>query len=267
MNEDEKIDRALDQAFIEKCSEREEPQGNGPWKWQLIRQLERIASALEGKNDMQEIKTGPTKEIEITVNQDDRGGKAFCPVVERSTKFSHGSSSKGADSSVLCEVLSENVEKHPEENRTRLAKRQAKAPVRHATQALVKSYCDAFKLRYGLNPPIDGKAAGLATNLLKTLPLERAILLVQAYIQMDERWFIEKCHDFPTFTQNITKVAVALFNGTNDPQEKSYWARIFGGTGDQGNISAAGEGAPIQLAEQAQPALSPAIVDGATACK
>lgn len=105
--------------------------------------------------------------------------------------------------------------------------------------ALIAAYCDAFKARYGMNPPIDGKTAGLALQVLKTVPLHRAAELVQAYLQMDEQWFKTKCHDFPTFVQNLTKVAVALFNGTGDPHEKNYWQKVFGGNDGQDGLHGA----------------------------
>jgi hypothetical protein len=92
---------------------------------------------------------------------------------------------------------------------------------------LIATYCEAFKSRYGTNPVVDGKAVGLASNILRTVPLQRAQELVQAYLQMEDRWFLTKCHDFGTFVQNISKVSVALANGTQDPQERAYWNKVF----------------------------------------
>ena len=101
---------------------------------------------------------------------------------------------------------------------------------------LIATYCDAYKLRYGISPPITGQVAGQAKNLLGTIPLDRACEMVQAYLQMEDRWFLTKCHDFPTFAGNLGKVAVSLANGTAEPHEKRFWERVFGGQNGKGDV-------------------------------
>jgi hypothetical protein len=58
----------------------------------------------------------------------------------------------------------------------------------------VAAYVKAFQAKYGneTRPQITGKVAGQIQNLLKSVPLERAIQLVQVYLQMDDRWFETK---------------------------------------------------------------------------
>lgn len=94
-------------------------------------------------------------------------------------------------------------------------------------RAFLGLYCDAFKARYGTNPIIDGKSAGLVSNVLKVIPLERAQDLVQAYLQMDSPWFKTRCHDLVCFSQNLSLIAVALASGSQNPADKIFWENIF----------------------------------------
>ena len=53
--------------------------------------------------------------------------------------------------------------------------------------------------------------------------LDRACDLIQVYLQMDDPWFVTKCHDFTTFVSNIQKVSLALDTGEapGKPKRKS----------------------------------------------
>lgn len=108
-----------------------------------------------------------------------------------------------------------------------------------ATAKLVAAYCDAYKERHGSFPVVDGKAAGIARNLLRTLSLERAQDLVQAYLQMDTPWFRTRGWALDTLAQNLNVVALSLANGTKEPGDREYWTKVFGGgeTNDKGRIS------------------------------
>lgn len=96
-------------------------------------------------------------------------------------------------------------------------------------QDFIATYCEAYKKRYGVNPIVTPKDGGICQRLLKAVPLEKAKDLIQAYLQIEDRWFMTKCHDLVTFEQNLGKVAVALANGTKDPHEKDFWKKVFGG--------------------------------------
>jgi hypothetical protein len=98
-----------------------------------------------------------------------------------------------------------------------------------ASGQLLRAYCDAFKSRYGTRPVVDGKMVGLCKQVVLAVgSAEKACLLVQAYLQMEDRWFLTKCHDFVTFHQNMGKVAVSLASGTQDPHERKFWNTVFG---------------------------------------
>lgn len=97
-------------------------------------------------------------------------------------------------------------------------------------QVFIATYCEAYKSRYGVNPIVTPKDGGICQRLLKAVPIEKARHLIQAYLQMEDRWFMTKCHDLVTFEQNLGKVAIALANGTKDPHEKDFWKHVFGGS-------------------------------------
>lgn len=98
---------------------------------------------------------------------------------------------------------------------------------------LIAAYCEAFKSRYGENPVIDGKTQGLARQMARHVPLEKAKQLVQVYVQMQDSWFVTKHHDFATFAQNISKVAVAAARGENrKTADTTDWNKVFQGGGN-----------------------------------
>lgn len=252
---------------LKRIRDREEPGTAGPWKWQLIGVLERIARALEDANEAPRCLP-----VGLATNQVE---KQEVPVVPLSAQAQGGvqratTAKRGPDGRFL-KKPAERCKKTKEMDLMPASSSSSdqltvvgteRAPGKSSAATLIAAYCDAFRARYGMNPPIDGKAAGLAKNLLRSIPLEKACLLVQAYLQLEDQWFLTKCHDFPTFIQNLTKVAVALSHGAADPQERGYWARVFGGNDDQGSVSAAVQGAPGQLAQQDTAALPPASLDG-----
>lgn len=97
---------------------------------------------------------------------------------------------------------------------------------------LIAAYIRAFKAKYGdqTRPEITGKTAGQVKALLKSVPIERAVQLVQVYLQMDDRWFETKHHDFGTFIENLTKIGVAL--DTGQQPGGLDWSKVFGGAND-----------------------------------
>lgn len=95
---------------------------------------------------------------------------------------------------------------------------------------LIGVYISAFQLRYGkqARPDVGGKVQGLLKNLLKDHPAERLVGLIQAFLQMDDPWFVTKTHDFPTLYENVGKVQTALRNGTPRAEDNRYWEKVFG---------------------------------------
>lgn len=101
-------------------------------------------------------------------------------------------------------------------------------------RVLISKYVDAFRRRYGekTRPEITGKTAGQVGALLKSIPLARAIQLIQVYLQMDDPWFETKHHDFGTFVENLTKVGVAL--DTGKAPGGVDWSKVFGSANGPG---------------------------------
>jgi DNA-binding transcriptional regulator YhcF (GntR family) len=79
-------------------------------------------------------------------------------------------------------------------------------------RSFIAHYCEAYKAKYKTNPVIDGRAAGIAQRIVKSIGLEKAKLFIERYLEMNDQWFITKHHDLHTFEGNLNKVAV--FEGT-----------------------------------------------------
>ena len=91
-------------------------------------------------------------------------------------------------------------------------------------QQVIKVFVNAHRTRYGnhTTPHIGPKEAGLAKNLLKTYKVEQLSLMFQVYVQMEDRYFLSKAHDLPTFCANINTVKLALQKGRKAPNEKGF---------------------------------------------
>jgi hypothetical protein len=94
----------------------------------------------------------------------------------------------------------------------------------------VKAYCEAYKAKYpGTTRPAcldDKKTFGQMQNFLKNRSVEKACDLIHVYLQMNDRWFEEKGHDFGTFLSNVTKIQAALETGRQKPNQKT-WQEIY----------------------------------------
>jgi hypothetical protein len=86
----------------------------------------------------------------------------------------------------------------------------------------IAAYVKAFQKRYGdkARPDLGGKVQGEIKRLLKDMPIERAINLVQVYLQMETPWFKTKCYDIGTFMQNLNPIGVALDTGSDESNNK-----------------------------------------------
>lgn len=85
----------------------------------------------------------------------------------------------------------------------------------------IATYATAWKARWKSRPDLRGKVQGQIKTFLADCPIDRACELIQVYCQMEEPFFVTKCHDFGTFLENIGKVNIALdtgqLPGTTDP--------------------------------------------------
>jgi len=94
-----------------------------------------------------------------------------------------------------------------------------------SSSRLIGEYAKAYKARYNASPVIDGPTQGSVKRILKSVSEQKAIDLVQAYLQMNEPWFVTKAHDFITFEKNLTKIGLALQKGVDlgaPPKKKTF---------------------------------------------
>lgn len=131
-----------------------------------------------------------------------------------------------------------DLDRKEENTNTTLASLGApSAPVQNPVGYFIGSYRTAFRKRYpGVDPDVRGKVQGQIKTLLKDYPLERAIQMIQAYLQMDGHrgWFRTKGHDFTTFIENLNPIAIALAQGeeSNAPINwEKFWAEQAGSAG------------------------------------
>lgn len=102
---------------------------------------------------------------------------------------------------------------------------QSASPLKGSSNSrLIAKYKTAYKARYNAYPVIDVKTQGLVKTILRSMSEEQACDMVQAFVQMNDPWFVKKAHDFPTFYENLTKVSMALQTGQDHgapPREKT----------------------------------------------
>lgn len=106
---------------------------------------------------------------------------------------------------------------------TNLEFSDSKKPTGKAVATFIAAYCDAYRERYGARPEIVGKDTGIVNRLLRAVGPLRATQIVQAYLQMGDRWFLTKAHDLATLEANLTKVSTALQTGFEDPAKEQAW--------------------------------------------
>lgn len=109
------------------------------------------------------------------------------------------------------------------QNDTLLSKRDAKQkkppapPPKVAANAgkLIALYCELWKARYKSprSPDISAASSKQFKNLLTDFGENRAALLISAYLQMPDSWYVTKKHDVWTLIQNIPSVALFADSG------------------------------------------------------
>jgi hypothetical protein len=85
----------------------------------------------------------------------------------------------------------------------------------------IQAYCDVFYDRWGTNPVVTGKLAGIAKRIVKDVGLPKAISLIQQYLLMDDYIFVVRRHDLVTFEQNLQVIGVKLDTGQSVTQTQA----------------------------------------------
>lgn len=81
------------------------------------------------------------------------------------------------------------------------------------TNGFIAAYCERFKARWGVNPPIHGKEQGIAKRLAKGKSLERQIEILDAYFSMPDAWVVKCKHTLTMLEMKINEVVVFAESG------------------------------------------------------
>lgn len=76
------------------------------------------------------------------------------------------------------------------------------------TQGLIARYCELWREKYGGNPPILGKDAGIAGRIAKDISEEKINLYLEAFFQMPDPWLTKVKHPLSQLELKINEVAV-----------------------------------------------------------
>jgi len=122
-----------------------------------------------------------------------------------------------------------NRNKRPIKNSGALHLSSPKSEKGFSSSRLIGEYIKAYQGRYKARPVIDGRTQGLVKKILSTVPEDQACDLVQAFVQMNDPWFVKKAHDFPTFYENLTKVSMSLQTGQDHgaPEKEKSWIELL----------------------------------------
>lgn len=89
----------------------------------------------------------------------------------------------------------------------------------------IARYVEAFERRYGTRPIVDGLAAGEAKRVVQGLGYPRCLDAADAYVQTENPRYLSKCHDLTTLRMDLTRIAVALAQGVENPNENFSWEK------------------------------------------
>ncbi len=107
--------------------------------------------------------------------------------------------------------------KNPENPKPEKASAPPTAPtalVPHSkTNFLIAKYCEAWKVRYGSNPPITGKDSGIAKRLAKNLSEDGISKYLDAFFSMPDAHTIKAKHPFEIFEMKLKEIAVFADSG------------------------------------------------------
>lgn len=87
-------------------------------------------------------------------------------------------------------------------------------PSGDAAKQFIAWYCERFKTRWGNNPPIQPKDAGIAGRLAKGLSAEKQALYLDAYFAMPDAWVIKAKHPINLFESKLNEISVFAQSGT-----------------------------------------------------
>lgn len=80
-------------------------------------------------------------------------------------------------------------------------------------KAFIAGYCERFKTRYGHNPEVLGKQAGIAKRISKTLSEEKVGLYLDAFFSIPDSWLVKSKHPLELFENKFNEIVVFANSG------------------------------------------------------
>jgi hypothetical protein len=120
------------------------------------------------------------------------------------------------------------IEENRKEKNPRKPKTEAKNLPENPTDLSVNKanefislYCQAFKARHHANAEIDGKSAGIAKRITKTLSREKWIPYLQAFFTMPDAYLFKNRHPLAQFEYKLQEIAVFAQSGNFTTQKQA----------------------------------------------
>lgn len=85
----------------------------------------------------------------------------------------------------------------------------------------IAAYCDRFKVRWGSNPEIQGKDAGIVGRLMKTQTLSKFETYLDAYFRMPDSMIIKAKHPLNLFEMKLNEIVVFASSGEFTTQRQA----------------------------------------------
>ena len=102
---------------------------------------------------------------------------------------------------------SSNTISNSENKEKKKKKETAGAVVNDSTRKLISCYCELWKKRYGANPSFSGKWVGNAKTLFKDHGEKKSLELIEAFLEMNDSYFIGRRHPFDMILTDIAKIS------------------------------------------------------------
>lgn len=80
-------------------------------------------------------------------------------------------------------------------------------------QFFIAGYCERFRKKYGSNPEIQGKDAGIAGRVSKGLSEEKINLYLDGYFSLPDAWLSKTKHPISAFETKLNEVVVFVMTG------------------------------------------------------
>lgn len=132
---------------------------------------------------------------------------------------------------LLPQIVGTAVEKTPAVQPPERRRKRFSDETSSKMKAFIAAYAEGYKAKYGANPEQvrDAAVIGKIGYWIQNLSQERAINLIQVYLQIDYKPFNDSLHDIWKFFQNLNRIGIALETGKE--AGAIDWKFVFGRLG------------------------------------